>query len=103
MADFRRKRGPLTPVVALGEGVEMANTYKFLGVQLNIKLDLTDNTDALYRRRLISFNVCTTLLQMFYQSMVAMWPWEPLDKLMRKARSWRGWSWREWRWWRRGG
>lgn len=58
----------------------MVNTYKFLGVHINNKLDWTDNTDALYRkgqsklfflRRLRSFNVCTRLLQTFYQSVVA--------------------------------
>ncbi|XP_051257592.1 uncharacterized protein LOC127364239 [Dicentrarchus labrax] len=63
-----------------GERGEMVDTYKFLGVTLNNKLDWTDHTEALYRkgqirlfflRRLRSFNVCTQLLQMFYQSVVA--------------------------------
>ena len=58
----------------------MVDTYKFLGVQLNNKLDWSDNTEALYRkgqsklfflRMLRSFNVCTRLLRMFYQSVVA--------------------------------
>ena len=58
----------------------MVNTYKFLGVHLNNKLDWSDNTEALYRkgqsrlfflRRLRSFNMCTRLLRMCYQSVVA--------------------------------
>ncbi|KAK0134692.1 putative RNA-directed DNA polymerase from transposon BS [Merluccius polli] len=68
------------PVSINGEEVEMVDTYKFLGVHLNNKLDWSDNSEALYRkgqcrlfflRRLRSFNVCTRLLQMFYQSVVA--------------------------------
>ncbi|XP_053508024.1 uncharacterized protein LOC128624412 [Ictalurus furcatus] len=80
VVDFRRSKRPHTPVVIRGEGVEMVDTYQFLGVHLNNKLDWTDNTEALYRkgqsrlfflRRLRSFNVCTRLLRMFYQSVVA--------------------------------
>ena len=54
--------------------------HKFLWVKLNNKLDWSVNTEALYRkgqsrlfflRRLRSFNVCTKLLYIFYQSVVA--------------------------------
>ncbi|KAI3360430.1 hypothetical protein L3Q82_002261 [Scortum barcoo] len=53
---------------------------RYLGVQLDDKLDWTANTDALCRkgqsrlyflRRLASFNICKKLLQIFYQSVVA--------------------------------
>lgn len=52
---------------------------KYLGVHLDNKLDWTLNTDLLYRkgqslvfllRRLKSFDVCSEMLQMFYQSVV---------------------------------
>ena len=58
----------------------MVDSYRFLGVELNNKLDWSNNTEALYRkgqsrlfflRRLRSFNVCNRMLQMFYQSVVA--------------------------------
>ena len=58
----------------------MVNSCKFLGVHLNKRLDWTDNTEALYKkgqsrlfflRRLRSFDVCSRLLRIFYQSMVA--------------------------------
>jgi len=81
VVDFRQSRKrPLTPITIRGEDVEVVNSYKFLGVHLNNKLDWSDNTDALFRkgqsklfflRRLRSFNVCTKLLQMFHQSVVA--------------------------------
>ena len=80
VVDFRRRKSTPIPVSINGEEVEMVDTYKFLGVHLNNKLDWSDNTEALYRkgqsrlfflRRLRSFKVCTRLLQMFYQSVVA--------------------------------
>ncbi|KAK5866698.1 hypothetical protein PBY51_020867 [Eleginops maclovinus] len=110
--DFRRSmKRSLTPITIRGEEVEVVNSYKFLGVQLNNKLDWSDNTDALFRKAqsklfflkgLRSFNVCTRLLQTFYQSVVASvlffaglcWGGntnkkdaERLNKLVRKANS----------------
>lgn len=89
----------------------MVDSYKYLGVHINNKLDWTHNTDALYRKgqssmfflsRLRSFGVCSGLLKTFYQSMVASalffavvcW-WggvktgevNRLNKFVRKARS----------------
>ncbi|KAI3357209.1 hypothetical protein L3Q82_015668 [Scortum barcoo] len=67
-------------VIIKGDCVEVVHTYKYLGVQLDDKLDWTANTDALCRkgqsrlyflRRLASFNMCKKLLQIFYQSVVA--------------------------------
>ncbi|KAI3368599.1 hypothetical protein L3Q82_025602 [Scortum barcoo] len=65
-----------------GDCVEVVHTYKYLGVQLDDKLDWTANTDALCRkgqsrlyflflRRLASFNICKKLLQIYHQSVVA--------------------------------
>ena len=78
--DFRRSQPPLLPVSIEGVSVEVVNTYKYLGVHIDNKLDWSANTDALYKkgqsrlyflRRLRSFNVCNKLLCMFYQSVVA--------------------------------
>jgi len=80
VVDFRRNKSPPTPITIQGVDIEMVDSYKFLGVHLNNKLDWTDNTEALYRkgqsrlfflRRLRSFDVCSRLLRMFYQSVVA--------------------------------
>lgn len=59
--------------------IEQVDSYKYLGVHLNNKLDWTHNTDALYRkgqsrlyllRRLRSFGVRGPLLKTFYDSVV---------------------------------
>ncbi len=77
---FPAQKDPNTHVNINGERVEMVDTCKFLGVHLNNKLDWSDNTDAPNRQgqsqlfslsRLSSFNVCTRLLWMFHQSVVA--------------------------------
>ncbi|KAI3356587.1 hypothetical protein L3Q82_017787, partial [Scortum barcoo] len=80
VVDFRRPRPHPEPVIINGDCVEVVHTYKYLGMQLDDKLDWTANTDALCRkgqsrlyflRRLASFNICKKLLQIFYQSVVA--------------------------------
>ena len=82
--DFRKPRDPPrpppAPVFINKVEVEMVDSYKYLGLYMNKKLDWSDNTDALYKkgqsrlfflRRLRSFDVCSRLLRMFYQSVVA--------------------------------
>ena len=63
-----------------GTDIDIVDTYKYLGVVLDNKLEWTTNTEAVYKkglsllffiRRLRSFNVCNRMLQMFYQSVVA--------------------------------
>ncbi|CAJ1076393.1 hypothetical protein L3Q82_010059 [Xyrichtys novacula] len=81
VVDFRRRRTPQTvPVNIQRLDIEMAESYRFLGVHLNNKLDWSTNTDVLYKkgqsrlyllRRLRSFGVCRTLLKTFYDSVVA--------------------------------
>ena len=55
-------------------------SYKYLGVQIDHKLDWSVNSDCLYKKgqsrmyflgRLASFNICRKLLQMFYVSVVS--------------------------------
>ncbi|XP_062860103.1 dehydrogenase/reductase (SDR family) member 7Cb isoform X1 [Trichomycterus rosablanca] len=78
--DFRRKRTVSTPVTIMGQHVELVDTYKYLGVWLDNRLDWKANTEAVYRkgmsrlyflRKLRSFNVCSKMLTIFYQSVVA--------------------------------
>ncbi|KAK0143583.1 putative RNA-directed DNA polymerase from transposon X-element [Merluccius polli] len=79
MVDYMRSKPPLQPVSIEGDNVAVVTTYKYLGIHLDNKLDWSANTDALYRkgqsrlyflRRLRSFNVCSKLLWIFYQSVV---------------------------------
>ncbi|TWW68197.1 putative RNA-directed DNA polymerase from transposon BS [Takifugu flavidus] len=78
--DFGRDRPRPRPVQIGTEEVEGVQTYKYLGLWLDNRLDWTSNTRQLYKktqsrmyflRRLRSFNICRKLLWMFYQSVVA--------------------------------
>ncbi|XP_076606376.1 uncharacterized protein LOC143332617 [Chaetodon auriga] len=80
VVDFRRPRPHPEPVTIKGNCVEIVQTYKYLGVQVDDKMNWTANTDALCRRgqsrlyflrRLASFNICIKMLHMFYQTVVA--------------------------------
>ncbi|KAK3527069.1 hypothetical protein QTP86_008800 [Hemibagrus guttatus] len=109
---FRRHKHPSPPPVNIqGKDIERVDSYKYLGVHLNNKLDWTDNTEAIYRkgqsrlfllRRLWSFGVQGALLKTFFDSVVAsaifygVVCWcssistadrKRLDKLIRKASS----------------
>ena len=63
-----------------GQDIETVESFKYLGVQVNNKLDWTHNTDTLYKkgqshlhllRRLRAFGVSRPLLKIFYDSVVA--------------------------------
>ncbi len=111
VVDFCRPRPHLQPVSIEGVCVEMVRTYRYLGLELDDRLDWSPNTDALYRkgqsrlyflRRLGSLNICQELLQIFYQTVIASILFHAvvcwggsikrrdatrLDKLVRKAGS----------------
>lgn len=70
----------MTPVSIHGVSVDMVEDYKYLGVHMNNKSDWTKKSEAVYKkgqsplyflRRLKSFNICRTMLKMFYESGVA--------------------------------
>ncbi|KAI5086285.1 hypothetical protein C0J45_1049, partial [Silurus meridionalis] len=79
------------------------DSYKYLGVNLNNKLDWTDNTETIYKkgqsrlfllRRPRSSGVQGELLKTFFDSVVVCWGSsistagrKRLDKLIRKASS----------------
>lgn len=49
--DFHRRRSTTpTPVEIQRTGIEILDSYKYLSVHLNKKLDWSHNTDALYRK-----------------------------------------------------
>jgi len=67
-------------VVIDGVDIEVVQTYKYLGVHLDHKLDWSAHVNAAYRkgqsrlfflRKLKSFHVCNEILYLFYQSIVA--------------------------------
>ncbi|KAI3352179.1 hypothetical protein L3Q82_020991, partial [Scortum barcoo] len=81
--DFGRSRPRPRPVLLEGAEVEAVDSYRYLGLWIDNKLDWTTHTSHLYGktqsrmyflRRLRSFNICSKLLQMFYQSVVASCP-----------------------------
>ncbi|TWW67277.1 hypothetical protein D4764_02G0003180 [Takifugu flavidus] len=80
VVDFSKSKSPPFPLCISGKDVEIVPSYRFLGVQLDNKLEWSTNTDAVYKkamsrlyflRRLRSFSVCSRMLHMFYQSVMA--------------------------------
>ena len=80
VVDFGRTRTEPDPVLIGGEEVVRVDSYKYLGVHLDKRLDWSCNTEAVHKkgqsrlyflRKLSSFKVCTRMLQTFYQSVVA--------------------------------
>jgi len=80
VVDFRRKATAPTPLSVLGVDVDMVEEYKYLGVSIDSRLNWKANINAVYKkgmsrlfflRKLRSFNVCSKMLELFYQSVVA--------------------------------
>jgi len=81
VVDFRKQRTHPKPVSIRGTEVDIVEEYKYLGVYIDNKMDKTKNTEALYnkgqsrlyflRRLCRTHNVCRTMKQMFYHSVVA--------------------------------
>ena len=78
--DFRRRKMPSQPLWIRGKVVEEVEDYRYLGVVIDIRLDWKSNTEAVYKmemsrlfflRKLRSFNVCSKMLEIFHQSVVA--------------------------------
>ncbi len=108
VVNFRRLRFHLQPVSIEVVCVEMVRTYRYLGLELDDRLDWSSNTEGngqsrlYFLRRLGSFNICQNLSQMLYQAVIASvlfyavvcWGGSikrrdatRLDKLVRKAGS----------------
>ncbi|XP_069037957.1 mucin-5AC-like [Lepisosteus oculatus] len=48
--DFRRKRVQPTPVYIHGRGMEIEDSYKYLGVHIDDRLEWSKNTEAIYKK-----------------------------------------------------
>ena len=53
--DFGRKKVEVSPVVINGREVEIVQSYKYLGVHLDSKLDWKKNTDSVFKRPSLVF------------------------------------------------
>lgn len=80
VVDLRRTKALVTPVSIQGVSMDTVEDYKFLHVHIDNKLDWAENTHTLYRKgqsrlyflmRLMSFNICRTMLRMFYETEVS--------------------------------
>jgi len=80
VVDFRKQPTHPKPVSIRGTEADIVEEYKYLGVHIDNNMDWTKNTEALYKkgqsrlyflRTLRSFNICKTMLQMFYHLVVA--------------------------------
>ena len=78
--DLRRTRELVATVYIRGAGMDIVEDYKYLRVHSDNKLDWRKCTDALYKKALSflyflrwlrSFNICRTMLRIFYESVVA--------------------------------
>ena len=79
MVDFRRSKTPCQSVCIDGGEIETVQICKYLGVVLDNKLEWSANIEAVYRRgqsrlfflrRLMSFNVCSDMMCMFYHTVI---------------------------------
>ena len=77
--DFRKNRTNVTPVFIKNIQIDQVDTYKYLGLILDNKLNWSPNTDAIIKklrsrmyclRKLKSFDVNTKILNTFYSSMI---------------------------------
>lgn len=76
MVDFRRIRPPNQPVSIQGTLRVAVQTYQYLRVFMDDKLDWSPNTGALSRKGeshlfFLSYDVCMGILNLFYHTAVA--------------------------------
>jgi len=78
VVDFKRSKTPCQSVCIEEEEIETMQSYKYLGVVLDNKLEWSANIDTVYRKRqnlfflrwLRSFDVCSDMLCMFYHTVI---------------------------------
>ena len=77
--DFRRDKSPIEPIVIKNENVEIASSYKYLGVNISDDLDWSNhvsvthskiNQRLYFLRKLKYFNIDNKLLCLFYKSVI---------------------------------
>ena len=77
--DFRRRKTQTTPLRINNELVQITDTYKYLGINIDQNLDWHAHTDALikkmnqrlyFMRKLKSFKVSNNIIKLFYLSSI---------------------------------
>ena len=77
--DFRIKKEPLQPLVIKDEPIDIVNSYKYLGITIDDKLDWHSHASLVYSkmcqrmyllRKLNSFHIDKTILSLFYRSTI---------------------------------
>ena len=80
VVNFCKMKVHISPVIIKGQEVEIVQSYKYLGVHLDRKLDWKTNTDSVFKkaqsrlfhlRKLRSFEISRPLLHVFYQGILA--------------------------------
>ena len=75
--DYRRKKGPLTPLLIHGKIVSIVDSYKYLGLKIDSKLNWSNhahdvckkvNQRLYFLRKLRSFKVNPEILLLFYRA-----------------------------------
>lgn len=75
----QNKRTPPTPTTIYGEDVEIVDTYRYLGVHKNNKLEWSDHKDTLCKKghsrlfflKRLRSSLCSRQPQIFYQPVIA--------------------------------
>ena len=77
--DFRINKEPLAPLTIKNEKVEIVNSYKYLGVMIDDKLTWHQHASLVHTkmnqrlyflRKLRCFNIDSTILSLFYKSII---------------------------------
>ncbi|XP_070193949.1 uncharacterized protein [Littorina saxatilis] len=79
VVDFRRKKGPVAPLIINGDPIEMVDFFKFLGTTISNDLCWDDNVDDIVKRarqrlyflrQLKKFRLSQVILVQFYRAVV---------------------------------
>jgi len=79
VVDFRRKKGPVDPLVVNGETIETVDCFKFLGTTISNDLSWDNNVDAVVKRaqqrlyflrQLRKFGLSKDILVQFYRAVI---------------------------------
>ncbi|KAI5100278.1 hypothetical protein C0J45_9264 [Silurus meridionalis] len=91
VVDFHRhKQTSLPPVNIQGKDIVRVDSYKYLSVHLNSKLDWTDNTEAIYKKGQSRLFLLKRLSHILWYGLLVQHLYcrkKEIDKLIRKASS----------------
>jgi hypothetical protein len=68
--DFGKRPKCVTPVIMDNQNIDAVNEYKYLGTIVDNKLNWKSNCKRIYLRKLNDFNVDSSIMNMFYKSVI---------------------------------